>query len=271
MNYNCKISEYEDYFHVEIFNKSISRKDLPTNEEIINDEPNIDFIYDDTNKNRTPEEIEHCLNVSKNRSKRNLYHIARSNKWDWFITLTFDRKKTDASDYDMVISKLKNWLQNTRKRKCPDLKYLIVPEFHSDGINFHFHGLLANIDCFELEDSGKCDFAGNKIYNITNWKKNYGHCTATRIIDNARVTSYIGKYITKDLMNNLKYKHRFYASDNCYSSNIELFDWSFDDCLEVCGDDLSYIKTVRTPDNQIHYMEISKNNEFLVDLFKTLK
>ena len=41
-----------------------------------------------------------------NRAKNKIYRIARSNNWDWFITLTFDRTKTDASDYDTVINKL---------------------------------------------------------------------------------------------------------------------------------------------------------------------
>ena len=197
MFYNCKIIEYQDSFHIEFYEKGIKRNE-EKEIEILTDE-NIDHIYTDTNGKRSNEQINHCLNVSKNRSKRNLYRIARSNNWEWFITLTFDQKKTDSSNYDLVVSKLKNYLQNLRKRKCPDLKYLIVPEFHKDGKHFHFHGLLSGVNDFIFEDSGHTDFMDNKIYNIINWNKNLGFTTATKIIDNARVTSYIGKYITKDL------------------------------------------------------------------------
>lgn len=264
MFYNCKIIEYQDSYHIEFYDKGIKRSD-ETKQEILTDD-NIDHIYADTNSERSAEQITHCLNVSKNRSKRNLYRIARSNKWDYFITLTFDRTKTDSSNYDLVVSKLKNHLQNLRKRKCPDLKYLIVPEFHKDGIHFHFHGLLANVDSFIFEDSGRTDFLGNTIYNITNWNKKIGFTTATKIKDNGRVTSYIGKYITKDLMNNLKYKRRYYASENCYISDEVLYNISYSKLIESISSDIQYISTIPIQGvNRIKYIEVSKDCEFLKD------
>lgn len=261
MFYNCKIIEYQDSYHIEFYDRGIKREDSTKNE-ILNDDNSIDHIYTDLNNIRSDEQIAHCLNVSKNRSKRNLYRIARSNKWDYFITLTFDRNKTDSSDYNLVVSKLKNYLQNMRKRKCPNLKYLIVPEFHKDGIHFHFHGLIANVEDLIFNDSGKTDFIGNKIYNITNWK--IGFTTATKVNDNGRVTAYIGKYITKELMINLKYKRRYYASDNCYVSDEELYNIPYDELMDNICQDINYISTIPIQGvNRIKYIEVSKDCEFL--------
>ena len=265
MNYNCKIIEYENSYHIEFYDVSIKRTE-DSKHEILTDDNSIDHIYTDKNNDRSVKQIEHCLNVSKNRSKRNLYRIARSNTWDWFITLTFDQKKTDSSDYDLVVSKLKNYLQNKRKRGCPDLKYLIVPEFHKDGKHYHFHGLLSGVNDFEFKDSGHKDFLGETIYNITNWSKNLGHTTATRIKDNARVTSYIGKYITKDMMNKLKYKRRYYASENCYVSPEEFYNIPYEDLMSGIAEHIDYISTITINGvNRIKYIEVSKDCEFLID------
>lgn len=265
MNYNCKIIEYQDSIHIEFYDVSIKRSEEPK-EQILTDDNSIDHIFTDENNHRSDKQIAHCLNVSKNRSKRNLYRIARSNSWDWFITLTFDQKKNDSSDYDLVVSKLKNYLQNLRKRRFPDLKYLIVPEFHKDGKHFHFHGLLSGVNDFEFVDSGHKDFLGETIYNIENWSKNLGYTTATKIKDNAKVTSYIGKYITKDMMNHLKYKRRYYASENCYVSPEEYYNIPYDELINGISEDINYISTIPINGvNRIKYIEVSKDCKFLID------
>jgi hypothetical protein len=155
----------------------------------------------------------HCVRSSVSRTKNRVFQIARSNDdWQWFITLTFDRETTDASDYGAVTHRLRKFLENLRYRKCPDLKYLIVPELHSDGVNYHFHGLLSGCAGMDFVDSGKKGDRGEAIYNIKNW--GYGFTTATEVKDIERVMAYMGKYITKESEKLLKFKHRFYASQN---------------------------------------------------------
>lgn len=259
MEYNCKVIEYEDSYHIQFYDKTLQREDNKENimkEEIIEDKQ---YIQEELPiKERTKEEEYHCLKVSQNRSKNNLYRIARSNNWDLFITLTFDREKVDSSNYDEVVKKVKKFLNNLRSRGSPDLKYLLVPEFHKDGIHFHFHGLLANADSLILTDSGHTDYIGNKIYNIDNW--HFGFTTATIVKDSARVSSYIGKYISKDMLNTLKNKHRYYASKNCNIQEENFYMMHFEDIMEQFADDIDYMKTVRVPisGQRIKYIEVKK-------------
>lgn len=265
MLYNVKVLNYKDSTHIEFFNRPIKRTQSENANTITDD------IEKEKRKIRILEDLdedirnEHSVKTSVNRSKNNLYKIARSNKWDWFITITFDRNITDASNYDEVVGRLTTWLNNQRKRGSPDLKYLIVPEFHKDGINYHFHGLVANCEGFGLKYSGHNDVFGNEIYNITNWcigkdKKPLGHTTATRIKDNGKVTNYIGKYITKDMMNKLKYKKRYYASRNCEVAEEEYLNIQPDDFYKMFGVEFDYLKTKDIPEagQRIRYIEINK-------------
>ena len=204
MAYNVKVLNYRDSTHIEFYTKPIledQKKDVDNITGVIpKDSPKQIKIIEDLQMDLKKE---HSMQTSVNRSKNNLYRIARSNDWDYFITITFDREQTDSSDYREVVKKITKWLNNMQQRGSAKMKYLIVPEFHKDGIHYHFHGLLANCDNLNLVDSGHIDKMGEKIYNISNWK--YGFTTAVKIKDNGKVTSYIGKYITKDLLNKSKY------------------------------------------------------------------
>ena len=93
------------------------------------------------------------------------------------------------------------------------MKYLVVPEYHSDGSKFHFHALMSNIDELDLVDSGKV-IDGKTIYNIKNFKA--GFSTAIRIGDgeSARTSNYLSKYITKTLINHTKNRQRYLISKN---------------------------------------------------------
>lgn len=261
-SYNTKVIDYGDYLHIQYYDRTISRVDFPDDvqkeidnaekEQIIND-----IKIDDSEKR------EHCIKSSLNRSKNNLYHIARSNKWDLFITFTFDRTKTDSSDYELCSKKITNFLNNLRK-KSPDLKYLLVPELHKDNIHYHFHGLFANADSLDLTDSGKVDFTGAKIYNVNNWRDrtgaSLGFTFATYIRDQSAVRNYIGKYITKELMQKLKYKKRYYCSKNVNLCDESLHMFSLDDIYSMFGEDIVYVKTISINGiNRIKYFEIKKS------------
>lgn len=163
------------------------------------------YIPEDEEKKKVRSEY-----VSRARSLNRVYHLARSNDWEWFFTLTFNPSKVDSMDYDSAKRALSFWLNNARK-KCPEMKYLLVPELHKSG-RIHFHGLFANCDPLGFVDSEHVTKDGQKIYNVGSYK--LGFSTATRIIDNARCTKYISKYITKDLCNISFGKKRYWYSKN---------------------------------------------------------
>lgn len=150
------------------------------------------------------------------RTKNRVYYLARSNVWDWFVTLTFDPGKVDSMCYDACVSKLGSFLRTCR-RKCPDVRYLMVPEHHKSG-RFHFHGLFAGCDSLGFLDSGKRD-GRHVVYNIGSYK--LGFSTATRIDDNRKVTQYIGKYITKELCAVSVGRKRYWASRNLAEAETE--------------------------------------------------
>ena len=147
--------------------------------------------------------------ISFGRTKNMIYYLARSNEWEWFVTLTFAPDKIDRYDFDVCSKRVREWFNNLKKRKAPGLYYLIVPEHHKDGA-WHFHGLLGGCDGLTFKDSGVKDKDGEVIYNLENYK--LGWTTAEKIKDSARASSYICKYITKDLCDLTKGKRRYFCS-----------------------------------------------------------
>lgn len=148
---------------------------------------------------------------SKRRAKNRLFDLICCNKFEWFVTLTLDRKKIDRNDYTAIMKKLNNYLDNRVRRN--GLYYVGVPELHKNG-GFHFHFLMN--DVLKLEHSGtyirptggkpvKADTVKRSgfslsdckdVYNIQDW--NYGFTTAIHTYgDIEAVGNYVGKYITK--------------------------------------------------------------------------
>lgn len=238
--YNCRVYEYPKGMHVTFYKQTVS-KGIEQKEELQKSTS--------TDCERTPEQEKHSNSVSASQSKNRIYNIARSNEWEWFITITFDRHKVNADNYKEVTSKLRTFLEHLQERKCPDLKYLIVPELHADGEHFHFHGLLANCGKMKFEFSGIYD-NGKPIYNMKDWK--FGFTTATRVEDSQRASSYICKYITKECSAHLKGKHRYYCSRNCNRSEAEYYMMDEAEFLKIYGDRITYVKTQEvTPAGQI--------------------
>lgn len=154
------------------------------------------------------------IQSSMGRTVNAIYHIARSNTWDWFITLTFNPEIVDSFDYQACVKKLSVWLNNSRKL-CPGIGYIIVPELHKSG-RFHFHGLFRDCNALGFVPAGKRTHKGDPIYNVGKYK--FGWTTATAIADQQRVTKYIAKYINKDLCQVAFGKKRYWASRNLQSA-----------------------------------------------------
>lgn len=120
------------------------------------------------------------------RAVNQVYDLARANHFDWFITLTLDSKCVDRTDYGQCAMLIRLFTDRLRHNGN---KWLIVPELHSDGKSYHFHGLV----------QGELDLTHWKgeVYNLNNFE--FGYTTAMRIKDPQRVATYIAKYLTKQL------------------------------------------------------------------------
>lgn len=203
-------------------------------------------------------ESERIKIVSNNRAKQKIYELARSNDWEYFLTLTFAK---DRYNYELLTEKLRNWINRTKKTYAPDMKYIFVPELHKDGA-LHFHGIVSNIGSLPLVDSGHTDKSGNTIYNIDCYKM--GFTTATKVADSGRVASYMTKYITKDLMSYAKGKKKYWASRNLVKPFITDYHIESDDIEDFVRRNLditTYVKTICVPlsHTKIRILEIDEN------------
>ena len=85
-------------------------------------------------------------NISRARSR--VYEYAMCNPWQHFVTLTLNKKKYDRTDLGKFNRDLGQWLRDYQKKYGIRIKYLLIPELHKDGQNWHMHGFLS--DCLIL-------------------------------------------------------------------------------------------------------------------------
>lgn len=166
---------------------------------------------------------ERSKSESMKRTKKMTYDYVMSNKWDFFVTLTFDPEKVDSFDYDACVKAMKTFLRYV-KRKNENVKYILVAELHKSG-RFHFHGLFANCDNLPMTDSGHRDKKGRIIYNIDGYT--VGFSTASKVTDSNAAGNYVTKYITKSLCAVTKGRKRYWHSLNLELPECEVLHLSF--------------------------------------------
>ncbi len=222
--YNIKVLKYPSGWQYRVYSKPVGFRDdglsnfvereevfyNPFEEKWEFERPYFYGEFEEIQGESTELKKERSKKYSMNRTINRVYHLARSNVWEWFVTLTFAPEKVNSFDYDDCVNKLKRWIDSIR-RFAPDLKYIFVPEKHESG-RFHFHGLMANCDGIDIVDSGHKDKKGRTVYNIGKYK--LGFSNATKVSDNSRVTKYISKYITKELCAVSAGKKRYWCSRN---------------------------------------------------------
>lgn len=182
------------------------------------------------------------LNVynSISRTKKRINMLARSCQWEYFATITVSKKIGDRTDFKLVMGKIRAWLSNMRKRYAPSLKYLAVPEAHKkieeNGKHaWHIHILLADVGDIPFTDSGLVA-VGKKAYRregkyidyppIYNLPWAWGYSSAIPITNNEgnKISYYITKYITKEVILLTGKAHKYYASQNLLEANITKMD-----------------------------------------------
>ena len=207
----------------------------------------------------------HVDEVSIKRTKKKVYDYAKSNEWEWFVTFTFSPDKVNRYDYDECTKYLSKWFNNL-KRSSPALSYLVVPEQHKDGA-YHFHGLFSGMNEHQIVWTGKYVIkrvrglrskfvrTKEKIYKIGSYK--LGWMTATRVREMEKVTSYITKYITKDMLNGLHGRKRYWCSRNLVLPLEEVFILDATDrfILSQELDDISRFKKV----SQVCYGDMTQS------------
>ena len=181
---------------------------------------------------------DHSAYVSINRSKNKIFYLSRSNDWNggYFVTLTIDPKKYDSKNYDVVSDLVRRFVKNL-KYYDSNVRCLIVPEKHKSGC-FHFHGLVKGDIKDALVDSGH-RFNDRVVFNFSRcWS--FGFSNVQKVENTLAVEKYITKYSTKELLNDLKYQHRYFQS-NLKNADMNRFfihpDFINDMLLELSSSD----------------------------------
>ncbi|MDD3253873.1 MAG: hypothetical protein PHV18_15120 [Lachnospiraceae bacterium] len=267
--YNVKVSEYLDSVEVSLYETPIHghKKEsdgivIERNDESLEIYRFMAFQCDNKKESDAEENALHSYFVSFNRTKNKIYNYARANKWDWFLTFTFNPELVDSYNYDEVVFYMSDFLLTmTSFSRCGHgrnrmLKYLIVPEKHKSG-RYHLHGVFSGIDLslWKMTFSEHFTKGGLPIFNVGCFP--YGFTTATQVQNTTRCAHYISKYITKDMFDSIKNRKRYWVTHNCSDgehnsfymspSEIKILLDSFGEC--------QYMKSVQTPYNSIKYFQ----------------
>ena len=189
--------------------------------------------------NEENDEENDYLQKSINRTKTKISDYILCNNFTHFITFTFDPKnskvKNEENRHDLLkMSKLlMTWINSEQinhfRRHGHRFKYLIVPERHKNNA-WHFHAVFEDYKN-EIEDfySSKNKYLtvdeirskNKKPKNQRGFLPRYtlGRSEIAPVKDKFRMSSYIKKYITKELINE-KYKKRYWASRNLEKPEI---------------------------------------------------
>lgn len=158
------------------------------------------------------------------RAKNIIFEYAFCNPWDWFFTGTLDPKKYDRTNLDKFHKDLTDWLREYGRYHKIKIKFLLVPEQHSDGISWHIHGFLYGLPKEDLKQFVLGDVMGkglaekvkrgDVVYNWLPYAKKFGFCDLEPIKNSEAVSKYMMKYINKNLASSVKElnAHLYYHS-----------------------------------------------------------
>lgn len=179
--------------------------------------------YRDLTEDEIQAEYEHSKFMNLIRTKTKIRDYCLSNDFTYFWTLTFggDNRHDDA----LCFSKLQKWLR-WMKLKYGKFNYIFIPERHKDGA-IHFHGVTGGFGGVIVDSGVKHKKA--KVYNCSDWE--HGFSTLTRIRSKKKCATYITKYVTKDLDQEIvgKGKKKYWCSRGLRLPAVEYssFDLSF--------------------------------------------
>lgn len=138
------------------------------------------------------------------RTRQNVYEIARGSTWDLFVTLTIADEDI-RNDLEAVKKRVSKKINNLKNKYGLPFKYLLIAERHPTSGAWHLHGLFKEISGLKLvrainpHTGKKIVKNGLQVYNMPDFDS-LGFTTATFVQNNARVVTYILKYVTKDMI-----------------------------------------------------------------------
>lgn len=166
-------------------------------------------VEDDNDKGKVRAVNSEKLEESICRTRSKIFELAFCNPWSWFFTGTLDPKKYDRTDLKKFHSDLTNWLRQYNRYHGTQIKFLLIPELHTDGTSWHIHGFFydlpqEHLTRFQIGDRMGKALAekvknGDEVFNWSAYQKKFGFCDLEPIRNAEAVSKYITKYISKNL------------------------------------------------------------------------
>lgn len=214
----CKIKQYPDgtkkaYVYSEAYLKDDIERDKKLNFS----------SYFEKDADSIEQDKLHSEHMNTVRSRNQIKDYILSNDFDMFWTLTFS---SDRESDQLCFSRLANWLKYMKK-KYGLFEYIFIPERHKDGC-LHFHGVTGRFKGSVINSGVK--HKGVNVYNCNDW--NYGFSTISMVRSKEKTASYVTKYITKSLSQEIvgKGKKKYWSSRGLRKPEETYFEYvPFDD------------------------------------------
>lgn len=178
----------------------------------------------------TPVHHDEKLDNSLVRSRSTVRELALCNSWEHFVTLTLSPDKYDRYHLPQYRKDLSQFIRNYNRLHDCSIKYLLIPEQHKDGA-WHMHGLFMGLPSEALCTNchGYLDWQG--------YSDRFGFCSLDPVRSLERVSTYISKYISKDLAVRKKElgAHLYYASQKLNRAEL-IFEGSLRNAIQLTED-----------------------------------
>lgn len=177
---------------------------------------------------KEPERL--ACNLSRARST--IFELALCNPWEYFITFTLSPEKYDRTDLKKFSKDLSRFFRNYRAKFKIDVKYLLIPETHSDHESWHMHGFIMGLPEDHLRlftlDEKLPRYIRNKllldqsVYEWEAYRKKFGFCDIEPIRDLESTAKYATKYVSKSINNGIIESggHTYYSSQGLRRATV---------------------------------------------------
>lgn len=179
-------------------------------------------------ESKEPEKL--ACNLSRARS--NIFELALCNPWEYFITFTLSPEKYDRADLKKFSKDLSRFFRNYRAKYKVNVKYLLIPETHSDKESWHMHGFLMglpqdHLHLFTLEEKLPRYIrfkllSEQPVYEWNAYREKFGFCDIEPIHNIEATSKYVTKYVTKAFDSGVIESggHLYYASQGLQRATV---------------------------------------------------
>ncbi|MGL4805029.1 MAG: rolling circle replication-associated protein [Bacteroidales bacterium] len=106
-------------------------------------------------------------------------------------------KKYERDNLSKFVEDLTQFIRDQRKKYGISINYLLIPELHADGRNWHMHGLFSDLPIQDIEPHNVTKLLDQGYVNWSSYEKKFGYNSLGAIRDSVACTLYITKYISK--------------------------------------------------------------------------